>query len=536
MNAKQQKAQLAELCRKYFVGPGNDDEFHRWSDIITNLSLEWLKNNENRKIHADITLPDLATIFSDFQIPIKGKCIDETLAEFKENILDNSVQVSHPRYIGHMTTALPWFSVVTDALIAATNQNQVKIETALSSSFVERQNLAWLHHLIYQNPPEFYKKNIQNASVALGNMTSGGTLGNLTALAIAQEKKIPGTRQDGILRAMQKSGYSDAVIVGSQRIHYSIKKSASVLGLGESSVRTVPVDSNNQINLAILEETIEELKSKNIAIIAIIGVAGTTETGNIDPLDDLAKIAKKHNIWFHVDAAWGGALLLSHYRNRLKGIEKADSVVLDGHKLFYLPLAHGVCILKDQHSLNLLKHNANYILRKGSVDLGQTSLEGSRRFNSLKLWFALKVFGLEGYSQLFQHSMRLTETMKNMLDYDPDFERTSTPEICIITYRYTPQKIQEQLIRYKRTNQLEKLQQLNEKLNLLNVELQKRQREIGKSFVSRTTLESAGYTQNIVVLRTVLTNVLTTPSDLQEILEEQKQIAREILKESSFII
>ena len=322
------------------------------------------------------------------------------------------------------------------------------------------------------------------------------------------------------------------MILASKRVHYSLKKVVGILGLGESAVVTVPVDGNNRIRIDNLEEKIVELKQSNVAILAIVGIAGTTETGNIDPLDKLAEIAKREQIWFHVDAAWGGALLLSSdLRSRLKGIEKADSVVLDGHKLFYLPLAHGTVLFKDKNVLDVLRHNANYILRKGSVDLGKTSVEGSRRFNALKLWFSLKMFGMDGYNVLLKKSIQLTEFMKNLIDEAPDFERTSSPEICILTYRYVPLDWWERLQQYQSQGQEKHLFALNEQINELNVELQKRQREAGKSFVSRTRLESAGYTQEIVVLRTVLTNLLTKSQFLQEILDEQREIGKRIYEE-----
>lgn len=224
-------------------------------------------------------------------------------------------------------------------------------------------------------------------------------------------------------------------------------------------------------------------------------------------------------------------MLSSELKSRLKGIEQADSVVIDGHKLFYLPLSHGMVLFRDINALDMLRHNANYIIRKGSVDLGRTSIEGSRRFNALKLWFSLKLLGREGYDVLLEKSMRLTEVMKKFIDDAPDFERTSEPEICIITYRYVPGQWQTLLRQFGKQHQPHQLFQLNEKLNELNVELQKRQRVAGQSFVSRTMLESTGYEQEIVVLRIVLTNLLTKAEFLKEILEEQRQIGQDVYSE-----
>jgi len=528
--------EIEYLSRKFFVGPGDDATFKKWGEIAVDLALDWLKNPEKQKIHADISLPELAELFGDVDIPEVGQKIEKVFKECKEKILDNSVRINNPRYIGHMATVAPWFSVVVDILITSINQNQVKIETALASSFVERQTLAWLHRMAYQKSPDFYKDLIQDETIALGNITSGGTIGNLTALAVAREKAIPGARKKGFFKAMRDSGYQDVAILASRRVHYSMKKSAAILGLGEDCIVQVPVDEHNRIRLDKLEETIQELKEKNVLILALVGIAGTTETGNIDPLPQLADIAERENIWFHVDAAWGGALLLSdELRSMLKGIERADSIVMDGHKLFYLPMSHGVVIFKDPKSLDAIRYSANYIIRKGSVDIGQTSLEGSRSFASLKLWFSLKMLGTKGYEILLKKSLHLTNVMACLVDEHCDFEKTSVPEVCILTYRYVPHSWKVSLQEAQKQNDEQKIRAINEKLNAINVELQKRQRERGESFVSRTILESTGYQQDIVVFRAVLTNLLTRSEFLAEILEEQTHIGEEIMAELGLI-
>ncbi|OGG97176.1 MAG: hypothetical protein A2508_08020 [Candidatus Lambdaproteobacteria bacterium RIFOXYD12_FULL_49_8] len=520
------------LSRKFFVGPGDDERFKKWGEQAMELALDWLKNPEGKKIHADISLQDLAKLFAETRLPEEGLSIEEVFAECKTMILDNSVRINNPRYIGHMTTVVPWFSVVVDILITSINQNQVKIETALASSFVERQTIAWIHSLVFKKPKHYYDKVIQERGVTLGNMTSGGTVGNLTALAAARETRLPGIRQQGFFKVFADSGYKDVKILVSRRMHYSITKSAALLGFGEESVEQIPVDHNNRIRLDLLQAKINELKAANVLILAVIGIAGTTETGNIDPLDKIAEICEREAIWYHVDAAWGGALLLSEELGaRLKGIERADSVVLDGHKLFYLPMNHSMVLFKNEDSLNRWRHNAKYIIRKGSVDIGQTSLEGSRRFNALKLWFSLKMLGRSGYHLLLKKSLHLTDLLTALLDKDPDFERCSNPELCILTYRFIPNRVKLELSEVMKRGDTERENQINERINEVNVELQKRQRERGESFISRTMLESTPYQAEIVVLRAVLTNLLTKSVFLEEILEEQRRLGFEIIAE-----
>ena len=196
---------------------------------------------------------------------------------------------------------------------------------------------------------------------------------------------------------MRHHGYEKAVILCSQRAHYSLKKAASLIGIGEHGLVSVPVHkSSNKIDISALESIIDECERTKTLIIAMVGIAGTTETGNVDQLSQMADLAQKHKIWFHVDAAWAGGYLLSaKLKNILSGIEMADSVVIDGHKLVGLTMGHGMTLFKNQDSLDALRQTANYIIRANSSDLGKYSLEGSKPFASFKLWFYLKAFGLE---------------------------------------------------------------------------------------------------------------------------------------------
>jgi glutamate decarboxylase len=193
-----------------------------------------------------------------------------------------------------MTSAIPYFMILLEMIIAALNQNQVKIETAKASSFVERELVAWFHRLIFDRSESYYQKNIQNPRVALGNVTSDGTISNLTALLVARERAFPpergfgGVWEKGCGEALKYYGYSRAVILVSTRGHYSIKKSSSLLGLGEENVLSIPVDDCHRMDLTRLRRKLKSLKiltgKERTKILAIVGIAGTTETGNIDPL------------------------------------------------------------------------------------------------------------------------------------------------------------------------------------------------------------------------------------------------------------
>lgn len=523
-----------EMRHKYFLDSGNQDLCALWLHRALEASFHFLQNPEHLKIHSDVTLPDLEKIFHECEAPQLGEGLEATFQQAVHVVLRHSVRVANPYFIGHMTQSVPYFGLIVDLLTSALNQNVVKIETALSASFVEGQTLVWLHKLVFGRSESYYRRVIHNPEVCLGNVTSGGTLGNMTALTVARNLKLPNSNNKGVAQALVESGYSRVVILTSKRVHYSIRKAASVLGLGGDNVLEIPVKNfSNSMDIEELENQIAILKQEKVLILAIVGVAGSTETGSIDDLPALAQTAQAHDIWFHVDAAWGGAILLSDkYKQILDGIQLADSVILDGHKLFYLPLSNGAVLFKNEKHLDSLRHTARYIIRQGSVDLGRTSLEGSRRFDSFKMWFFLKVFGTTGYGTLINHSLELTRKFETMVNESNCFQATSQVQTNIFTYRYLPEGWKEKLNAQK--DKLEIPQSLltfaNDFLNSLNVEIQKVQRQNGRSFVSRTTLESVFPGHETVVFRVLPFNPLTTPHILADILSEQKVIGIRLQK------
>jgi len=532
--------------------PDSPDKFMEFGHAVLEMIHEFFQ--EKKGLHKKITLPELAQIFDQTSTPEDPHLIRDVLQEIKDKVTVHSVKVGSPHYIGHMTSAIPYFMIFLEIIIAALNQNQVKIETAKASSFVERELIAWMHRIIFNRDEKFYRKNIQNPRIALGNVTSGGTMSNLTALMVARERafpadrNFPGIRKAGVEGALNYYGYSRMVILVSRRGHYSIRKSANLLGLGEKNVINIPADIYNRINIKALRRNIHSIKrsdlerGKKTKIMSIIGVAGTTETGNIDNLMELGDIAREESAYFHVDAAWGGsALIVNEYRSLFRGIEKADSVSVDAHKLLYCPMAMGIIIFRNEKDLDHLKTISQYVNRPDSVDTGRFTIEGSRPFACLKPWASLKIIGRDGYRLLFGQAREATFTFKRILEESGNFEILNYPELFILNYRLVPQHIMEKLnewVERKKTlsnrddikNLTKKIRKINSVLNNLNVLLQKSIRQDDTTFVSRTTLESTKYRpQRIVVLRAVLINPLINKDILKKIVSTQNNIALKLM-------
>jgi putative pyridoxal-dependent aspartate 1-decarboxylase len=539
-----------DYMKKLFIMPDSSDKFVEFGVHLLDLIHDFFK--EKGGIHSSISMEDLAKIFNSIDMPRNPVLIKDVLDEIKNNIIKHSVKVANPYYIGHMTSAIPYFMILLEMISVSLNQNQVKVESAKASSFVEREFLCWIHHLIYNNTREYYQKNIQNPRVALGNITSDGTMANITALTLAMTKAFPpdgksfkGIRIEGLARALDYYGYRQALILVSKRGHYSICKAGTILGIGESGVVYVPVHPyTNKIDINKLHQTIERIRKEDKAagkpskIFAITGIAGTTETGNIDDLDQLAEIAHDLGTHFHVDAAWGGgALIMDVGKNLMKGIDRADTVSIDAHKLLYAPNCTGICLFKDVEDSKLIYHTSNYIIREGSVDQGRFTIEGSRSFSCLKPWAALKIIGKNGYKLIFDHARILQETFADLIEKDTLFELLNKPELFIINYRFVPEelklKLDELMVSPKENS--EKITHINKIINTINIELHKTIREHDTSFVSRTRLESTKYApRKVVVLRAITVYPNTEQYMLKKVLNEHRSMGIKIWREMKY--
>lgn len=537
MDSKKADATQASLHRIFTVPEAPDSTLGRIEkEISENL-------NAFLQTHIAAREKPLAEIEKDFScadIPESPSFVSDHTHFLLDKLVAQSVHTSAPTFIGHMTSALPYFLMPLSKIMIGLNQNLVKIETSKAFTPLERQVLGMLHNLIYDEDERFYAQWMHSANHSLGAFCSGGTIANITALWVARNNALRpdgsfrGVAQEGLFRAMKHYGYEDLAVLVSERGHYSLKKAADVLGLGRDCLIPIQTDSDNRVCVDQMRAKLESLKQQNVRVFAIVGVAGTTETGNIDPLDALADLAAEYDCHFHVDAAWGGATLMSNkYRPLLKGIERADSVTIDAHKQLYVPMGAGMVIFKNPASMSAIEHHAEYILRKGSKDLGSHTLEGSRSGMAMLLYASLNIISRPGYEMLINNSIEKARYFSDLIKAHPDFELVTEPELCLLTYRYLPARTQ-QALAIANTAQKELLL---DALDDLTKFIQKRQRESGKSFVSRTRITPEKWDRKLTtVFRVVLANPLTTEAILQDVLEEQTQIAQESEKSYPLII
>ncbi len=519
------RANLENLYRIFTVPEAPDSTLGAIDQAITKNVADFLQKHV---VSLERSLEDIEKDFFLSRIPDEPTFVSEYTTFVKEKLVAQSVHTAAPGFIGHMTSALPYFMLPLSRIMMALNQNLVKVETSKAFTPMERQVLAMLHRLIYAQDDNFYQHWIHDSRHALGAFCSGGTIANITALWAARNR-LCGARDDfaglaieGLPRTLEYLDCAGLAVLVSRRGHYSLGKAADLLGIGRKQLILVDTDVNNRIDMQCLREEYRKLQQQNLRVMALVGIAGTTETGHIDPLEQMADFATEFGCHFHVDAAWGGPTLFSDtYRYLLRGIDRADSVTIDAHKQLYVPMGAGMVLFKDPHTLTAIEHHANYILREGSKDLGSHTLEGSRPGKAMLVHAGLSIIGRRGYELLIDLGIEKARRFADMIDAHPDFELITAPELNILTYRYHPAWLQQQMENLDPQRQ----QQINDLLDQLTREVQKRQREDGKTFVSRTRLRSALYgTEQITVFRVVLANPLATDAILVAVLAEQLEI------------
>lgn len=406
-------------------------QHHKLGRAVTDIISGHAAGLDSRLVTSRANPAELERLF-DEPLPEEGSTIEEILSRFNSDIAPHAMQVPSPRYFGQFNpTPLP-IGVWADALTSSLNQNAGAWRNGPTSAILEARTIRWLCDLVGYDRQAF------------GTLASGGSEANLIALKCARDRAHERVVHQGV-----RAAPSDLAIYSSEQCHYSVEKSADLLGLGRSNLRKIPTDERFHIRLEDLRVAIEEDKSAGKLPCCIVGVAGTTSTGVIDPLEGLAAIAREYNCWFHVDAAYGGALAFSkQYGPMLRGIERADSITIDPHKWMFVPFSCGAVLV--QEGGKVLRQAFDISPEYLSEDRGGTDIEfdffrygqmGTRRFNSLKLWMALKFMGKQGYAETVERQIDLTRYFAGLLDQLPDFRRVGEIETAVCCFKYLPKQL-----------------------------------------------------------------------------------------------
>jgi L-2,4-diaminobutyrate decarboxylase len=406
-------------------------------------------------------------------------------------VMAGSTAMAHPHCMGHQVPPPLPVAVLSELVAAALNNGTSVYEYGPVSAPTEIAVVDWM------------AQKLGMGEDAGGVMTSGGSLGNLTAL-LAMRQAAAGF---DVWRQGAHAGPPLAVITSSEA-HYSASRAMRIMGWGDGGVIVAPVDKRHRMGAAAVEGALQV--AGNRRVIGILAAAGSTATGAFDPLDELADVAQRHKLWLHVDAAHGGSVALSRgHRGKLTGIEHADSVVWDAHKMMMVSaLATAVIFKKRWHSFGAFaEQQASYLFAGAAQDswwdLGTRTVECTKRMMSIEVWTALRVLGEDFFGDIVDRLVVLAAELASRMDHADDFELALFPELNIVCYRHRPRGMQP-----------------GKDLDAHNRALRKRVVEDGRFFIGGTQL-TEGY-----FLRSAIMNPLTEPADFDALLEHLRELCR----------
>lgn len=354
----------------------------------------------------------------------------ELMKKLARDILPGSLHIHHPRNMGHqVATPLP-MAALCDLVAALTNQAMAVYETGPTATMLEQQVLRWLAEAI-------------GWTAADGVLTSGGAQANLTALLAARQRMAGwDVWQNGVAAGPPLRLFASA------HAHYSVARAAGIMGLGAEAVVKIAADDMGRMQPAALREAHRCSQSRGERIVAVVATAGTTSTGSIDPLAEIGAYCRGQGLWLHVDGAHGASALLSDtHRDTLRGIELADSVVWDGHKLLYMPAPVSAVIFRNpQDSYAAFAQEASYLFQGDSsadeaFNTSYRTLECTKRMMGLKLWAAFMLYGADGLGTLVDKVFSAARQFADKLDSAPDFELLLPPQTNIVCFRHRPQNL-----------------------------------------------------------------------------------------------
>ena len=428
------------------------------------VAAAWEEFDSARDIEPPISPELLATL--DLPLPESGIDVVEALDEAAE-ALDQSLAQSRPRYLAYIGSSGLEIGALADLLAHSYDPNLAL--HAGAATLIEAQALRWTAEFV-------------GFPLAGGSFTSGGTVSNVTALAAARERTVPGSRQAGTP--------TSAVAYCSSDAHYSIVRAIELLGIGSDNLRAVPIDEHRRMRPAALDELIRTDRAAGRTPIAVVATTGTTLTGAIDPLDAIADLCAEHGIWMHVDGAYG-LPAASVMPERFAGLDRADSVTVDAHKWMFVPKACGIVMVRDESALaSAFGHETSYI--PGTRNAVDVTLEYSRPLRALKLWLAFRVHGAAKFRETIQGNIDLAR-MLHAMAAEHGWEVGPAPDLSIVLMR---------------------------KPGIDNAELVQRLQADGRVYISHATVDGETW------LRPCFTNTRTTASDVQVLMDVADEVSR----------
>jgi L-2,4-diaminobutyrate decarboxylase len=424
------------------------------------------------------------------------------VAEIARETLARGQNLHHPHYVGHQVPAPVPLAALFDFVGCVTNQVMAIYEMGPWATAVE--------HAVIDAVGERLGF---EAGCFAGLITSGGTLANLTGLLTARNVALGNSWTSGL------AGHGPApVLIAHADAHYSVTRSAGILGLGTDQIVSAQLDDRRRMDANRLDKTLGDLRMRGIPIVAVSAASCATPIGAFDPLVDVAAVCRRHDVWLHVDAAHGGALAFSsRHRHLLDGIEQADSIVCDAHKMMFMPALCAMLFYRNpEHRLATFHQEAPYLFDPAAPELaeydsGIVNLECTKRAAAFGVWGIWSLLGPQIFADMVDVTIDLAKQFHAMLQASDDFTTLHEPQCNIVAFRYSPPELRDAP---------------SERIDSLQLRLRRAVIESGEFYLVQSRIDGRP------VLRTTMMNPLTTVDDLQGLLECLRRFGRRLLEKS----
>ncbi|HUZ04144.1 MAG TPA: pyridoxal-dependent decarboxylase [Acidobacteriaceae bacterium] len=389
---------------------------------------EYFSSLSNLPVQQPAALRNFA--LHESNIPELGEDASLVLDDLCNEMIDQGFHAPSANYFGLMNPTPTYMAVLAEALVAALNPQLASLARSQLASKIEHETIGWIAQRIGWQSETFG-----------GTFTNGGNEANFSALALALTHRFPQVAEDGVVGLGVQP-----VIYASWESHHSLDKSLALLGLGHKALRRIAVTSHAEIDLNALEAKILADKAAGFLPLAVVGTAGTTSSGAIDPLIELAELCRKHSLWFHVDAAYGGAAVFSDkHRSLVAGLERADSLTIDPHKWLAMPFAAGVLLTRHPALLEIIFGIDPAYLPKSSEgplpDYFRISAQWSRRMNSLKFWLTLRVHGRSAYEEMIDRELQLAGYLEEKMLATGAFDLAVPRRMTILNFKASAARV-----------------------------------------------------------------------------------------------
>lgn len=395
--------------------------------LIETLS-DFIDTIDEKPVTTGETPKEIQTVLGNASLPEHGTSVSELFTKTSDLLLNHSLLNGHPKFFGYITSSPAPIGALADLLATTVNPNVGANILSPMATAIEKQTVKWLAEFIGLSPS------------CGGILVSGGNMANFTAFLAARTAKAPKSiKEDGLANTD-----GEMVLYCSKATHTWIEKAAVLFGHGSKAIRWIPTDSENKMNTELLSQTINDDLQQGKKPFLVIGNAGDVSTGVVDNLSAIAAVCKAHDLWFHIDGAYGiPAAVIPEYKNLFDGIQDADSIALDPHKWLYAPLEAGCTLIKnpqhliDTYSSHPVYYNFSNQDDEPTVNYYEYGFQNSRGFRALKVWMALQQVGKNGYIEMIAEDIALSELLFEEAKKNSELEAV-TQNLSITTLRYIP--------------------------------------------------------------------------------------------------